>query len=162
MPYEFNPTIQAGMDAHIPEETILVEVLLEGTPLYWSDRGTINWDSKTWLPVGLDLDDNFTERGGSLKIRNDNNTGSSLVLNNTLRDVELRIYLYYNGDAKEVFRGYFGDMELDPEYATLHFESHRAANTLAPRKRIAAPIFTNLPRLGERIKWGGDTLEVTF
>lgn len=160
MPINYGATIEAGMDAAIVAETLLVEILLESGSLYWSDRAQVDWNGETWLDVGLDIDPGFSDRGGAMTIDNQDNTGSSLVLNNTLRDVELRIYLHYNGDAREKFRGYFSDGELSTDKAILYFDANQYGAALAPRKRIAAPIFTNLPRQGERIRWGDDYIEV--
>lgn len=151
---------QDGMDAQIPEPAWLVEALLT-PPLYWSTQDGVTWNDKTWTRVGLEIQ-GPSETGAVIKIRNDDNSGSALVLNNLLRDIEFRIYLYYNGAAIEMFRGYGSDSSLGKMAVTINLLPNRAINAKVPRKRLAAPTFTHLPKLGEVIRWGTESYKVTF
>ena len=151
-------TIQTGLDAHVAQPAYLVEVLLT-QPLRWSSAGALTWNGEQWLAAGMSVKV-ADEKGATLRIRNDDNSGSSLVLNNRLRDVEVRIYKHYNGDAVEVFRGYGGSAKLSAMYAEITLHANQSQNAKAPRGRIAAPVFTNLPKLGEVIAWGGDKIKV--
>jgi hypothetical protein len=151
--------IQTGLDAHVNVPVYLVEVLLD-TPLYWTTSDAVTWDSHSWIATGLSVDQ-ITESGGRLRVRNDNNSGSALVLNNTLRDTEFRVYLYYNTDAVEVFRGYGGGATITAMHTVINLHANRAARTKAPRGRIALPVFTYLPKPGDVLVWGDERLRVT-
>lgn len=152
-------SIQTGLDAHVNVPVYLVEVLLD-TPLYWTTSDAVTWDSKSWIATGLSVD-RITENGGQLRIRNDDNSGSALVLNNALRDTEFRVYLYYNTDAVEVFRGYGGGAVISAMNVIITLHANTAARTKAPRGRIALPIFTYLPKPGDVLVWGDERLKVT-
>lgn len=160
MPAETSPEFNAGLIAHITEPVYLIEILTD-TPFYWTTSAQVTWDGKTWLPSAARVEQ-ISEQGARVQLRNDNNTGSSLVLNNTLRDKGCRIYLYYNGYAKEQFRGYCSDSSVSLMSVAIDMLPQRTANALIPRKRIAAPTFTNLPKLGEVIRWGTEYFKVTY
>lgn len=152
--------MEAGLAEHIPFPVYLVEVLLT-PPLYWGTAEISSWNGNSWQPNAVVVE-SISETGAHLRLRNDNNSGSALVLNNTLRDVEFRIYLYYSGDAVEVFRGYGSDAAVAAMDVNISLIGHRAINALIPRKRLAGPTFTHLPKLGEVIEWGPDSYKVTF
>jgi hypothetical protein len=158
MPRTISAAIQAGIDEHIPFVSHLVELLLP-TPQYWSTGGAITWNGHDWQGVGLEID-TISETSAQIKIRNDNNFGSAMALNNLIRDVEIRIYLHYNGDAVEMFRGYGADVRIAAMSVIISLVTNRQINALAPRRRIAAPTFTHLPLLGQIIKWGTESLQV--
>lgn len=160
MPRETSTAYDDGLTAHVTEPVYLVEILTD-VPFYWTTGAPVTWDSKLWLSAALSVD-RVSEQGASLSLRNDNNTGSSLVLNNTLRDKACRIYLHYNGDAEEIFRGYCSDSGVKYLTATIEVVPQKNTNALIPRNRIAAPKFTNLPKLGEVIRWGDEHYKVTF
>lgn len=152
-------TIETGIAAAITEPIYFIEVSLT-TPLYWTTGAAITWDSKSWVPVGLHVD-RVGEGGAQLSIRNDNDIGAGLVLNNVLRDTEFRIYQNYGTDAVEIFRGYGGAAVIEAMYAVITLHPNKASRTKAPRGRIASPVFTHLPKPGEIIAWGDDRLQVT-
>jgi hypothetical protein len=149
-----------GIAAHITEPVYLVEVLL-AQPFRWTTSDALSWNGYSWQPIGMEIEE-IGETAARLQLRNDNNSGSALVLNNKLRDTEIRIYLYYNGDAVEIFRGYGSDSSVAAMTVSIDILAHRSANALAPRKRLASPLFTRLPKLGEVIKWGTESYQVTF
>jgi hypothetical protein len=103
-----------------------------------------------------------SDNGATIQLRNDNNTGSALVLNNTMRDKECRIYLLYNGDATEIFRGYCTDARVSLMSVSIDAVPYTSRDALVPKRRVAGPTFTNLPKLGEIIRWGGEYFKVTF
>jgi hypothetical protein len=160
MPRDVSSEFQDGLDAHITQPVYLI-ALLTDTPFYWTTGAEVEWNSETWIPAAakvLQLGD----RGATIGLRNDDNSGSSLVLNNTLRDKECRIYLHYNGDAEELFRGYCSDSSVNLMLARVEVLPNRAQNALIPRRRVAAPTFTNLPRPGEIIRWDNEYFKVSF
>lgn len=161
MPRITSPEFDAGIAAHIPEAVYLVEILISPSPFRWTTGALMDWDGKTWVPTAMRVPD-VNDSGASIELRNDNNTGSSLVLNNTLRDQECRIYLHYNGDAKEIFRGFCSDSTVSLMSVSIQALPFRSQNALIPRRRVAAPTFNNLPKLGEVIRWGDEYFKVTF
>lgn len=160
MPRDTSPAFDAGLIAHVTEPVYLIEILTD-VPFYWTTSAQVTWDSKTWLPSAARVEQ-IGEQGARVSLRNDNNTGSSLVLNNTLRDKECRIYLFYNGDAEELFRGFCSDSSVSVMSVAIDMLPSRNSNALIPRKRIAAPTFTHLPKLGEVIRWGTEFFKVTY
>lgn len=160
MPRTLSAAILTGIDEHIPFVSHLVEVLLP-TPQYWSTGGAITWNGHDWQAVGLEID-TIGETAAQIKIRNDNNFGSAFALNNLVRDTEFRVYMHYNGDAVEMFRGYGADARIAAMSVTISLVTNRQINALVPRRRIAGPTFTNLPKLGEVIQWGTESFKVGF
>ena len=156
-----NATIQAGLDASVTVPVYLVECRMSPSTLYWSTGGALTWNSQSWQTAGLEVI-RVNERGGSIRIRNDDNSGASLALNAGFRDIEFRVYQYYNGDAVEVFRGYGGKTTVSAMFVTIELHADRGANTKVPRTRIAPPTFTYLPKKGEVIQWGEITLKVEY
>jgi len=161
MPRDVSVEFQAGLDAHIKEAAYLIQILISPAPFYWTTGALVNWDGQTWVPTAAEVTQ-VNERGATIKLRNDDNTGSSLVLNNTLRDQECRIYLFYNGDAKQIFQGYCGDSSVKQMDVSIEALPYRSDRALVPRRRVAAPTFNNLPKLGEVIRWGTEYYKVTF
>lgn len=152
--------ILAGIYELIPFPVFLVEV--RRTPaLYWTTAEIPDWNGHTWQTFGLTVA-SVTDSSATLKIANGNNAGSSLVLNSTLRDIEMAIYCWYNGDAFELFTGYGSDASVAAMEVTITLLRNRAANALVPYRRIAAPTFTLLPKLGQVIVWGNESYKVTF
>jgi hypothetical protein len=151
--------IQTGLDAAITVPIYLVEIELVA-PLYFTTGAQVSWGGQTWDPVGMSVD-RVAENGAKVTVRNDDNSGAALILNNALRDTSFKIYIYYNGDAEEIFRGYGGAATMRATTATITLHSDRAANTRAPRQRIAGPVFTHLPKPGEIIQWGDGSLKVS-
>jgi hypothetical protein len=161
MPLEVSSEFQDGLDAHITAPAYLIEILISPSPFWWTTGAVVDWAGKTWVPSAAEVPQ-VGESGATIKLRNDNNTGSSLVLNNTLRDQEVRIYLYYNGDAKEIFRGYCSDAQVSLMSVSIDALPYKSQNALIPRRRVAAPTFNHLPKLGEVIRWGDEVYKVTF
>ena len=153
-------TIQTAIGENVVTPGYLVYVGLD-TPLRWSTVGDVTWDGVDWLAVGMTVD-RLAESETRIRIRNDDNSGSSLALNNRLRDTEFRIYAYYDGDALEVFKGYGGEASITAFDVVITLHSNRSAKAKVPRGRIAAPTFTNLPKLGAVIEWGEERLKVEF
>lgn len=153
-------TIQAAIGEHVTEPGFLVYVGL-GTPLRWSTRGEVTWDSETWYAAGLEINSVAPDKA-SISIRNDNGYGSALALDNQLRDVQFRIYAYYDGDAQEIFRGYGGGASISMDSVSINLYASRSDGTKVPKMRIANPLFTNLPVVGTTIRWGNDELKVTI
>lgn len=150
--------MDAGIDAHVTEPIYLVEVV--DLDLHWTTSKQLTWNSIVWQAVGLRVL-SVSESGARLQISNTDNVGSSLILNNQLRDTEFRIYLYYNGDAYERYRLYGSEAQINSLNVTIQLAQDTSRNTMAPRRRIAAPTFTKLPRLGEVIVWAGQSYKVT-
>lgn len=159
MPRTLPPPLEAGLDFPITEPVYLIEVLLDA-PLYWTTSDQVEWNTIVWQPVAARVLQ-LSESSARIELRNDDNSGSSLVLNNTLRDREFRIYLFYNGEAVELFRGYGSDAQVSAMEVTIDLQVDQASNTAVPKGRLAAPKFTQLPRLGEVIKWGTEFYKVT-
>lgn len=157
---DLDPALEEGTEAHIPEVAYLVEILLD-TPLRLTTSAALDWNGYTWSPAGLTIPQ-MEETAARIELDNSGNVGSALVLNNTLRDVECRIYVHYNGSAIEIFRGYGSDASGDRMRVSLDLVADKASLGLVPNDRIAAPVFTNLPRFGEVIRWGGEHFKVTF
>ena len=160
MPRTLSEILQAGIAEQIPFISYLVEMRLP-TPQYWSTGGPIAWDGHDWQAVGLEID-TVGESAAQIKIRNDNNFGSALALNNIIRDIEFRVYVYYSGDAVEMFRGYGSDVRIAPMNVSISLVINRQINAVVPRRRIARPTFSRLPQLGQIIKWGTETMQVTL
>ena len=152
--------MQSGIDDHIPFAVYLIEVLLT-PPLYWATAEIPPWNGHSWLTAGVVIE-SIDETFASLRLRNDDNSASALALNNLLRDTEFRVYLYYNGDAIEIFRGFGSDARIGAMEVTLALHSHRAINARVPRQRMTGPTFTHLPKLGDVIIWGTDNYKVTY
>jgi len=152
--------ILTGIGQHITEPVYLVEVLLT-IPLYWTTADATTWNGHDWQAVGLGID-GISETSARLELRNDNNVGSALVLNNTLRDTEFRIYLFYGSDAAEIFRGYGSDASVKAMEVSIELVANQSVNALEPRMRLAGPTFTRMPKVGDVIKWGGQFYKVTF
>lgn len=160
MPRATSTEFNAGLDAHITEPAYLIEILYDPV-MTWTTGAEVTWDSKDWERVGASVP-SVDDSGATIQIRNDNNSGSALVLNNTLRDVPVRIYLFYNGDAEEIFRGYCSDARVKKMFVTIECLPNLSQNALVPRRRVAAPTFNHLPKPGEVIRWGGEYYKVEY
>lgn len=160
MPRDTSTEFAAGLAAHITQPVYLI-ALFTDTPFYWTTGVEDDWDGETWVPNAAKVLQ-LSERGATIELRNDDNSGSTLVLNNTLRDKECRIYLHYNGDAEEMFRGYCSDSSVNLMSARIQVLPNRSQNALIPRRRVAAPTFTHLPRPGEIIRWDNEYFKVDF
>jgi hypothetical protein len=158
MPRPISTNIQTGVDAHITEPSYLIAIAFD-PPVYYSTMDAVVWDGKSWGSGGVRLEQ-LSERGGVLVLRNDNNLGSALVLNELTRDVEVDIYKYYNADAKWLYRLYMGGAEIGKFDVRVSLHGSRTGQRQAPRKRIIEPVFTNILAPGTTIKWGNDVLRV--
>lgn len=160
MPKVTSTEFDAGLGAHITEPAYLIEIL-DDPAITWTTGAAVTWDSKDWVPAGASVP-SVNEGGATIQLRNDNNSGSALVLNNTLRDLAVRIYLFYNGDAEEVFRGYCSHSSVRKMFVTIECLPNRSQNALVPRRRVAPPTFNHLPKPGEVIRWSGEYYKVSF
>lgn len=158
MPRVISAPIQTGVDAAISEPSYLVEILLDA-PLHYSTMDAVTWNSINWLVNGVRLE-GVSEDGGRLILRNDDNTGSALVLNNVTRDKEVRIYKYYNGDAKWLYQLYLSEADIGRDEVSIAMYASRNADSVAPRLRIIEPLFTNILKPGSFIRWGDERLRV--
>jgi hypothetical protein len=95
-----------------------------------------------------------------LVLRNDDDTGSALVLNNVTRDKEVRIYKYYNGDAEWLYQLYMGETLLEKMGVKITLHDTKLGQTLAPRRRVIEPTFTRIIASGVILRWGDERLRV--
>lgn len=158
MPRTLPAAVTTGIGLHITDPSYLVELLLD-TPVYYTTMDAVDWDSKSWLANAVRLD-GVSELGGTLVLRNDDSTGSALVLNNITRDKEVRIYKYYNGDAQWLYQLYMGETDIRKDEVAITLYATRLGQALAPRKRIIGPAFTNILAPGVVIRWGDERLRV--
>lgn len=145
-----------GLDLTGP--TYLVEFLF-GSPLYYTTRQEVTWDSKTWIALGLRVD-RINADSAVVVFPNHDNTGSALALNNALRDTEIRIYEHHDTDAVEVFRGFGDDVDIDGTETRITLRSSSRGRAVAPRLRVARPTFTRLPIAGATFTLGDYVIRV--
>lgn len=157
MPRALSATITAEIAKPAPDRAYLVEFGFS-TVLRVASTQQIDWDDKTWYPLGIIVEPASLNEC-AFELRNHDNAVSALVLAQPLDAVEVRVFEWYDGDAVEIFTGTLDDAPEIGARVRLTARSHSGAPTY-PTERIAAPVFNHITRAGTVVKWGNGTLEL--
>ena len=138
----------------------LVEIDL-ASPLRFSTVGEVVWDSNTWFAEGISVQ--FIQANvPAIAFPNFDNLGSSIMLNNDLRDVRVSVFEYRAGAAYEYFRGYMSPAGTHYAYTLFTADTTRADRQVAPRRRMVWPVFTHMPVPGQEIRQGDTIIKVGY
>lgn len=146
----------------ITEPGHLIKLAFPGeSVLYYSTKGQVTYDTNTYVSGNGARVDRVDENSAAIRMRNTDNSASSLVLTKALYQTELTIYQCYEDNAsyvEELFNGYCDSApSIASDYVTLT-AVRRSRNALAPDEYIAWPTFKHLMAAGSTLQWGGDTV----
>jgi hypothetical protein len=134
------------------------------TPVYLTTGATLAWGGSNWTSEVVDLSglDWSGEglAGATLRLGNNDQRYSALVLAEGVADVEVAVYAYDQaataaGDPVCVFTGVGGRVTLDDDAVTVALRANKARALMCPRTRVSpASGFNHLPPRGTVIMWG--------
>ena len=116
-------TIETALSAHMPVPGYLLRVGIR-PELRYSTIGDVTWDGVTWFGNAMRIG-SIGEDTATVLLRNDDLSGSSLVLNNKLLEVRFDLYVYYDGDAEKIFTGYGGAASVGAMDVSIEIETDR-------------------------------------
>jgi hypothetical protein len=134
------------------------------TPSYLTTGPTTPWNGYNWLTEAVTVSGLSWSRDGTqvgtLRIVNNDQRYSALVMVEGVADVAINIWAYDQsatavGDPLKVFSGVGGRAEFDDDTVTISLRSSKAGVSFSPRTRISpAGGFNHLPPRGTEIPWG--------
>lgn len=156
MPRQVSATIQAATQQRVTDPWYLVELGFE-PPLRFSTHSQLDWDGRTWVPGGVDVE-SVSTTASRLVLDNADNSISALVLGAVLAEVPVKIYSCYDSNAALLHAGV---MESVPppigRQVTVTTRGHQGA-AMYPTERVSAPVFNHLTPTGTIIRWGDGEL----
>lgn len=135
-----------------------------------STRGTITWDSQTWLGAscsvsGLALDGGPAQ-DGALTFGDTDGVIAALALDEGVADRAVEVWAFHGsapaaGDPVRIFSGVADGYRIDTERAIVTIGLKQAQVLFAPRLYISqASGFNWLPAAGTKLVWNGETYEL--
>lgn len=116
------------------------------TPVYYSTRETISYDSKSWLAADMKV--SLTE-APRLQIFNAALSFGALVLSEGTAGKSLSIYQYYNGNVVLLFVGEMGEATITD---MIDISCRPTPPSRTPRLYNIPPTFNHVPAAGTKIK----------
>lgn len=152
-----------------PQYLILLE--FRSLTLRYSTRGTVTWDSQSWLGgagarvdrVQKNADGNMS---AALTLPNQSLALSAILLNEGVADQPVRIWKAYGegtlaaDDVQQVFEGVIDSAPTISDLVQLNLVSENVFNQFSPRVRAGPPLMNHIPPAGTIIEWGTDIYEL--
>lgn len=146
----------------------LVALAFDGEIVRLSSRGTVSWGGFTWLARNLDVaglaSDGSGNVAGELRIGNDDNAMSALVLGEGIAGRAVTIYKFYGetpaaDEVEEIFAGQGDETGLNLALVSIRLLSDSSTRVLVPRGRITpASGFHHLTPPGTVLTWNGEKI----
>lgn len=137
-------------------------------PIRLSTNGTLTWNGQTWSDFGVEVKSiRYTSGGGqsaSLRIINNDNSYSALILGEGIRDIAVDIYSLYGAapyeaaDAEHIFSGVIDSVPRIADHVEMNLVSEGVRTAWTPRLTLTQFLGNDMPVPGTRIRWNGDTL----
>ena len=164
-------SLAATLAQPITQPQYLIEVLFQSLTLRYSTRGTVEWNSQSWLgEAGAEVANITKNKDGSQTARitlpNQSLAISAIVLNEAIADQPVRIWKAYgegtitSAYVTQVFEGVIDSAPAIGERVELNLISENVFNQFSPRLRCGPPLMNYIPPTGTIIKWGGDIYEL--
>lgn len=145
-----NTTTAVGSDVTRP---LFLVAMGFDTPVYYSTRDQVSWDSKTWIAASITVA-NPTSKTPTISIFNESTTFGQMVLGEGTSGKTVTIYQAYGMTSGyttpiPIFSGEMGESQIGRHVI---IKCKRNASQLTPRLYVTPPTFNNTPKAGSRIE----------
>lgn len=140
------------------------------TPIRLSTRGALTYAGVSWFAGGVTVSSLATGQGGAkactISVPNNQFAYSSIVLAETASGKKVRVWKlfgeppYADDDAVLMFEGLIDDVPDLVDNVTFNCSTQNMRTTSIPNVTIGAPYFSNMPRPGQSITWGGEVYDL--
>ena len=161
MPRTVSAPTETNINKAITEPFYLVYIGY-GTPLRKSSRGTVTWNSESWIAEDMIVTVSPDRNEGTLKIQNTDYVFGGVVLTTTIADVPIKIYKAHGtslevADAELLFDGVGSGADPDTRWVVVDLEKGSTGVMFSPRIKCTKEIgFDHLPPDSLTISWGGE------